>query len=230
MTYPEFCIISIGTLSTNTLWNEQSEKRTGHGTTTLVSVGNEHLIVNPSLPPSALLARLSERTSIQPEQITRVFLTSFDVEQRRGISAFPDAVWLMYETELEAAAETLELRHREALADENLTLAKLYEQDLAILNRIEPAPDKVLANVDLFPLPGVTPGSCGLLLSEARRTILICGDAIPSNEHLQRAEVLSSAWDVKLAQEAFKEAAEIADVIVPGRDNLILNPLRAVFS
>lgn len=230
MTYPEFCIISIGTLSANTLWNEQNETRTGHGTTTLVSVDDEHLIVNPSLPPSALLARLSERTNIRPEQIGSVFLTSFDVEQRRGLSVFSNARWLMYEPEIEAARETLEIRCQEAFADKDHALAKLYEEDLEILSRIEPAPDHVFTNVDLFPLPGVTPGCCGLLLSEARRTVLICGDAIPTCEHLQRGKVLDSGWDVKLAQEAFKEATEIADVLIPGRDNIVLNPLRVVFS
>ena len=92
MTYPQFCIISIGTLSANSIWNEQSETRTGHSTTTLVSVGDEHLLVNPSLPPAALLARLSERTNIRPEQISRVFLTSFDIENRRGLSVFPLAI------------------------------------------------------------------------------------------------------------------------------------------
>ena len=230
MTYPQFCIISIGTLSANTIWNEKSDTRTGHGTTTLVSVGDEHVLVNPSLPTAALLARLSERTNIRPEQISRVFLTSFDIENRRGLSVFPDAHWLMYQPEIEAASETLEVRNSEALADENFDLAALYEQDLEILGRIEAAPDHVLANVDLFPLIGVTPGCCGLILSEARRTVLISGDAIPSDEHLQRGEVLPTGWDLKLSQEALKESLEIADVIIPGRDNVILNPLRTVFS
>ena len=48
----------------------------------------------------------------------------------------------------------------------------------------------------------------------------------PTVEHLERGQVLPSCASIEQAQESFGEAVEIADVIVPGRDNIILNPLR----
>ena len=38
--------------------------------------------------------------------------------------------------------------------------------------------------------------------------------------------MLPSCIDVEQAGESFREAIEIADVIIPGRDNVLLNPLR----
>jgi glyoxylase-like metal-dependent hydrolase (beta-lactamase superfamily II) len=82
--------------------------------------------------------------------------------------------------------------------------------------------------VDLFPLPGVTPGLCGLLAAEPRRTTVVCGDAIPTVEHLEQAQVPRNSFDARLAMESFKEAVEIADILVLGRDNLVLNEGRGL--
>ena len=86
--------------------------------------------------------------------------------------------------------------------------------------------DSIAPRVDLFPLPGVTAGTCGLLLAFPGSTVLICGDAIPTIEHLTQGKVLPTAASIAQAQESFKEAVEIADVLILGRDNLALNPLR----
>ena len=65
-----------------------------------------------------------------------------------------------------------------------------------------------------------------MLLSHTNSTTLIAGDAIATAEHLEQGRVLRGAFDVNQAQESFVEAIEIADVIVPGHDNLVLNPTR----
>jgi glyoxylase-like metal-dependent hydrolase (beta-lactamase superfamily II) len=80
--------------------------------------------------------------------------------------------------------------------------------------------------VDLFPLPGVTAGLCGLLIGEASRTTLICGDAIPTQDHLEQGKVLSTCWNREKAQESFSEAVEIADLLILGRDNAVMNMTR----
>ena len=41
--------------------------------------------------------------------------------------------------------------------------------------------------------------------------------------------MLSGAADVEQARESFQEAVEIADVLIPGRDNLIVNPTKRPF-
>ena len=86
-----------------------------------------------------------------------------------------------------------------------------------------------MEGVTLFPMPGVTPGSCGLLIEEARHTTLICGDAIPTLAHLEQGKVLPTALSVDRARQSFEEAVEIADLLIPGRDNLVVSPMKRAF-
>mgnify|MGYP001546216989 CR=1 FL=1 len=229
MAIPTFRVISIGALAAHPLWEESRPVRTGHATCSLIESGDTRILVDPGLPPAAMLARLSERAPQPASAITHVFLTQLDPEHARGITAFPNATWLVNEPERDAAIATLreQLEHAretgdpetEAMATERLTLAE----------RTRPAPDRLADGVDLFPLPGVTPGSCGLLLPLPIRTILIAGDAVATREHLLQAKVLPGCHDVDLAMESFREAIEIADELVPGRDEAMVNPARRGF-
>jgi glyoxylase-like metal-dependent hydrolase (beta-lactamase superfamily II) len=223
---PEFRIISLGTLAAHPLWNERGEVRTGHATTTLITSGQANILVNPSLPPQALLARLSERTSLKPSQITHVFLTSFESDHRRAIRLFEDAAWHLHEPEREAALASITSTRADAMDSGDAELANLIEQEMAILDKCDIAPDSLAPHIDLFPVPGVTAGTCGLLIAMPQLTVLVCGDAIPTFEHLTQGKVLPNCVSIEQAQESFKEAVEIADLLVLGRDNLALNPLR----
>lgn len=225
-----FHVISIGTLASNSLWGERAPMRTGHATTTLI-VGNERrILVNPGLPAQALLARLAERTNTSADDITDVFLTHFTPDTSRGIVAFQHAAWWISQTERESVGVALGLqakRLKESGAESDVLAA--LERDIAILRKCQASPDHVTDRVDLFPLPGPTPGHCGLLLEHARYTVLICGDAIPTEQHLEQGKVISTASDVDKARESFEEAVEIADLLVLGRDNLVVNPTKRAF-
>jgi glyoxylase-like metal-dependent hydrolase (beta-lactamase superfamily II) len=109
------------------------------------------------------------------------------------------------------------------------SLLEVLRQEVAILQRCEPAPQTLVDRVDIFPLPGVSPGLCGILLSLPRFTTLIAGDAVASVEHLEQGKILTTAADVEQAKASFEEAIEIADLIVPGRDNLLVNPTKRPF-
>ena len=222
----EYRIISIGTLAAHPLWDEQGEVRTGHATTTLISADGARILVDPSLPAQALLARLGERAGVEAGRITHVFLTSADPLHRRGLAAFDDATWLAYESELEAVKATIVEQISQARDGGDDELITMLNRELRILKKCKPAPDSIVKGVDLFPLPGVTPGCCGLLLLLPRATALICGDAVATVEHLQQRKVLPGCFDVDQARESFAEAVEIADLLIPGRDNLTLSPLR----
>lgn len=233
-------IISIGTLAANPLWGEKAGAiiRTGHATTTLIRSGKRTILVDPGLPDAAIVARLAERANLRPRDVTHVFLTSFKPDTRRGIMAFEHATWWVSEAEREGLGVPLVRRLQEAAQHGDEELVALLKHDVAILKRCEPAPDRLAEHVDLFPLPGMTPGLAGVLVAgEAGKgggragglTTLVCGDAVATVEHLERGMVLHGAMDVKLAQESFKEAVEIADVLVLGRDNWVLNPVRRGF-
>lgn len=218
-------IVSIGTLASNPLWNEVGAPRTGHATTTVIKSGDAIMLVDPSLPGQMLNARLYERWGIDLSAVTHVFLTSFDPDRRRTLGDLGHATWFMHEPEIQAAVLALRDELERAEGDTDLTL--LLEQHRNLLGNFDVPQDTVLPGVDLFPLHGYTPGSCGLLLPTQTRTILLCGDTVATSEHLAQASVLSNCADIEMAQESFKECIEIADVIVPGRDNVVLNPVRS---
>ncbi len=204
--------------------------RTGHATTSLIVAGDKRILVDPGLPEQALVARLAERASLTPSQITDVFLTSFRADTRRGIGAFAKANWWINELEREGVGIPLATRLKETSQDpEQQEIASVLQRDVAVLQRCKPAPEAMAERVTLFPLPGVTPGTCGLLLEDARFTVVLTGDAIPTIEHLERGQVPDDAVDLEKAQESFTDAVEVADMLVLGRDNLVVNPTKRPF-
>lgn len=233
----EVRVISIGCLAAHPLWGERSAVRTGHSTTTLVRCGNATILVDPGLPEQAVAARLHERSGLKPSDITHVFLTSFNPECRRGLRAFEKAQWLIAEAEREAIGVAMVQRLQAMDADDDASVRELLEQDIALLQRCIATPDTIASSkgqkIDAFPLGGVTPGLCGVVVpmraGGGTGTTLICGDAVPTVEHLERGQVLTPAADVERARESFAEALELADVVVCGRDNWAVVPVKRGF-
>ena len=109
---------------------------------------------------------------------------------------------------------------------EDQELSLWLEKQINLLENFEGPEDCLMEGVDLFPLPGYTAGTCGLLLPTPKMTIVLAGDAVPTSEHLERCLVLQECQNIEIAQESMKECLEIADVIIPGRDNILLSPIR----
>jgi glyoxylase-like metal-dependent hydrolase (beta-lactamase superfamily II) len=219
----DYRIISIGTLSRHEHWPADQPARSPHATTTLVVSGDRRILVDPGLPGQALVARLGERTGLTPADITDVFLTNFRPAHRGGIEAFSEADWWIGEAERERIGRSFLARFDE---QEDHAVRRILEHEIALLKKCKAAPDQLAPQVDLFPLPGFTPGTCGLLLAHPNTTTLLAGDAVATLEHLERGQVLRGAFDIEAAQESLVEVLEIADVIVPGHDNVVLNPAR----
>lgn len=237
----EFRVISIGAMAANELWGEREITRTGHATTTLIESTSStegpgsgspvRLLVDPGLPESAIAARLAERTGLEPGDVTHVFLTSFRPEVRRGIGAFDQAQWLISSAEREGVGVPLAQglqRLAQNFEEPDAETQRVLQADIALLQKCTPAPDRIADGVDLFPLPGVTPGLTGLLLTGAQTT-LVCGDAIPTEKHLRDGRVPGRAENYDQAMESFREAVEIADLLILGRDNLVVNPTKRPF-
>ena len=229
----ELIVISIGTLSKNPLWNERTPVRSSHATTSLIKTTTAddnpapvNLLVDPSLPGEILDARLHERAGIRAADITHVFLTNWRPVHRRGIEKFAHAAWLMHPEEIEAATASLEN------AESNLArqgqsegeVARMVAKERELLHKVLPAPDELAANVDLYPLHGYTPGQSGLLIAEPTLTTVIAGDAVPTAGHFLAGQVFQDAWDLAKAKESLLDLYELADVIIPGHDNLFLAP------
>lgn len=219
---PEYRVVSLGTLSIHPLWEVDTPARTPHATTSLVMTKEDRVLVNPSLPRQILDARLMERTPFSCRDITHVFMTSLDEDHRRGLDAFPQAQCLAHEPELAHAQSKLRQQLEDAVNHADDETVALCQARLATIEQVQAAADHLVDGVDLFPLPGVTPGTCGLLLSQPRATVLIAGDAIATAEHMEQGKVLQGCHDLEKAHESFREAIEIADVIISGRDNILV--------
>jgi glyoxylase-like metal-dependent hydrolase (beta-lactamase superfamily II) len=223
----DYRIISIGALSINDLWDKQGPARTAHATTTLIRSGKKTILVDPALPAQVLVPRLAERTGLSPEDITDVFLTCYRPAHRYGLAAFEKADWYISETEREVVGRELLARYEHEEGDEEVR--DLLKQEIAVLQKCKAAPDSLADHVDLFPSFGFTPGTCGLLLSHSRSTTVIAGDAAPTVEHIEHGKVLKGCFDIEQAQASLKEILEVADEIVPGHDNAVVNPMRGPF-
>ncbi|MBM4007579.1 MAG: MBL fold metallo-hydrolase [Planctomycetes bacterium] len=219
-------VISIGAMSAHPSWGEKGDVRPAHATTTLIESGKAWILVDPSLPAQALVPRLAERSGKTPKDITHVFLTSFHPMRRRGIGAFPEATVLVGAAEIAGVRAQLRERLEQARQHDDEDLLRMLREELTMLESCEEAPDRLAEGVDLFPLPGVSPGSAGILVPNPGSTLLIAGDAVATVEHLEEGKVIAPCFDVQQARESLSEAVEIADLIVPGRDNLCANPVR----
>ncbi len=222
----EVFVISISALAKNSLWDEKQPVRTSHATTTMIKADGGIVLVDPALPPPALEARIFERTGLKPPAITQVFLTNWRPAHRRALGLFKHAQWFMLDDEITAAKNALNEAQR--YADESArTDAQVLADELKLLEKVRPAPDELLEDVSLFPLPGYTPGQCGLLVSLPTSTIIIAGDAVPTAGHFAAGKVFQECFDIRRATESMAELYEIADLIIPGHDNLFVNPRAA---
>lgn len=222
----EYSVISIGTLAINRLWGESTPVRTSHSTTTLVSAGKRLILVDPSLPATALDARFYERTGKRLADVTDVFCTTLRPVHRRSLEALHQAKWWASEAELAAFGQQLsEMGHtQDRLVGEH---EKLIELELRLLGRFKPCPDELAPQVQLYPLAGASAGSAGLLLTSATSAVLIAGDAALTSEHVGRGQVWEGCVDRDAAMSSLEDLLEVADVIIPGHDNLMIVPGRA---
>ena len=216
-------VISIGALSRNPFWNEQGRLRAAHATTTLIRDGTRTILVDPSLPAELLAHRLDERAGLKPDQIDTVFLTSFSPVHRRALTIFDEAQWLIGEAERSAviAHLTRALEEAEGTNPEARSAPVEIEQELTLAGRTAAAPERLTPAVHLFPSPGPTVGSCSLLITSAR-TIVVAGDAVLTRDHFENGRVYERCADPAQARESFADVLEIADIVIPGHDNLIV--------
>jgi glyoxylase-like metal-dependent hydrolase (beta-lactamase superfamily II) len=220
-----FDVVSIGTLSRNLFWGETQAVRAAHATTTLIRDGGTTILVDPSLPGEGLEFRLSERTGLKPAQVEVVFLTTWRPVHRRGLHLFDQADWLVNQAELDAMRKHMERligQYKAGLQRPDPAIA----DELDLLRRCKPAPEKLTANVHLFPAGGTSPGGAGLLVASPLTTVVVAGDAVLSREYLERGQVYEESYDPEAAQESMRDILDVADQIIPGHDNLFVPPQR----
>src|SRR5690606_22098255 len=96
----EWTLVSVGHLSLNRYWGDTERRRSTLCTSTLITRGEERLLVDPSVPPEEAPRQLDEAAGLRPDSVTAVFLTHFHADHRFGLEAFPDVPWYMAEAEV----------------------------------------------------------------------------------------------------------------------------------
>ncbi|MHC4089781.1 MAG: MBL fold metallo-hydrolase [Planctomycetota bacterium] len=216
-------VVSIGTLSRNVFWNEKATVRPAHATTTLIREGTQTILVDPSLPAELLAHRLDERAGLKPAQIDLVFLTNFRPVHRRSLELFDRATWMLAEEERTAVINHLKSALQDlggSGPDQPAPPAEI-QQELTLVERTVVPPDRLTPTVHLFPAPGPSIGAAGLLL-EALKTVVIAGDAVLTRDHFEHGRVFDRSADPGKARESFADILEVAEIIIPGHDNLIV--------
>jgi len=74
--------------------------------------------------------------------------------------------------------------------------------------------------IKIIETPGHTPGSISVVI-ESDKTIVACGDAIPTEENYRKWVPPRINVDSTLAMESMKKIEKIADVIITGHGNII---------
>lgn len=217
----EYCVISIGALSRNRLWGESAAVRTSHATTTAVFDEGRVILVDPSLPAAALGPVFNERTGKALGEVTDVFCTTLRPVHRRSIQALPEAAWWVHAAELTTYRDRLQqkLGSAERLDPQETAL---IQDELKVLSSFKPAPERFSRQVTVFPLAGPSAGSAGLLLTPPTTTVVVAGDAALTADHVRRGQVWQGCEDVEAAMRSMGDFLELADVIVPGHDNVML--------
>ncbi len=199
-------VLVIGNLARNPYWNEKAEVRREYATATLVRSADVVLVVDPGWPADVLRSALFYRAGLEPATVTHVFLTHFDPAHGGGIELFDRAKWLMYEEEI----RLVEAEPPAAAAGRK------------VVKRLRAAPDKLAPGVDLFPTFGHTPGHTSILAYTAVQSLIIAGDAVLTRDHFEHGDLGDDPWDLEKAKESFSDVMEIADLVVPGHDNLFV--------
>jgi glyoxylase-like metal-dependent hydrolase (beta-lactamase superfamily II) len=202
-------VLTIGHLSRNKFWGESDDRayRAPRCTTTLIRAGQRTIIVDPGCPSDEMIAVLDQRAGLTAAAIDTVFLTHFHGDHRVGIGAFPHARWQM-------AAQEIALWDAELAAD---------SPDRAVLARIEPATDVLAPGLALLQTSGHTLGHTSLVFSSDGLRVVVAGDAVMTRDFFLACDYYFNTVDATAAVQSLNAIAALAEVVVPGHDNVFLN-------
>jgi glyoxylase-like metal-dependent hydrolase (beta-lactamase superfamily II) len=203
-------ILTIGHLSRNRFWGESDAQayRAPLCTCTLVREDGRTIVVDPSLPAGEMARVLDERSGLSCVDVDTVVLTHFHGDHRVGLDAFGGARWCM------AAEEIRGWVARTPAGD----------PAGAILARLAPLENALPPGVDLLPTPGHTPGHHALTFRSEGLRVVIAGDAVMTRDFFLARTGYFNTVDPKAAVRSIDAIASCAAVVVPGHDNLFLNP------
>ena len=160
------------------------------------------LLVDPTLRATAsdYYFDLNRRTGLHAQDVTHCFVTHHHMDHHAGLAYFPDAMWLSAPTVIEALAASGE----------------------TIAERMSPVTGEFLPGVCALPLPGHTLTLHGLAIAWRDERVVVAADAVMTKGHYAH-ETTEFEADARLARETIRGLKDMASLIVPGHDDLIVN-------
>lgn len=196
-------VINIGALSMNRFWNETERVRSPSATCTLLEVGGQRVIVDPSPGADLLEPMLFACAGLRPENMDLVFLTHFHGDHHFGLHLFPGKPWLMSSTGLTDWKER-------------------SPNESEFIDRFSPAEERLPQGISLFPSPGHTRGHCSLLVKTKAGDLIVAGDAVMTEDFLEAEEGFHNSVDFGQATETIRRIKQAAQLVIPGHGNFCL--------
>jgi glyoxylase-like metal-dependent hydrolase (beta-lactamase superfamily II) len=196
-------IITIGNLSRNRYWGESDEKALHNVicTCSVISGRDFRLIVDPSLADyDSMATELQRRTGLKPDNINAVFITHQHGDHVAGLKHFPEARWFAGS----AVASALNSSSR-------------FEK------QIDPAGNLLFGAIDVIPTPGHTPDHHSLRFDYKGLSVVIAGDSIATKDFWDERRAYYNVQDEAESRKSMEKIDKIADIIVPGHDNVFFN-------
>jgi glyoxylase-like metal-dependent hydrolase (beta-lactamase superfamily II) len=195
-------IVTIGNISRNRYWGESEEValRPSWCTSTLIRCGDARLLVDPPHEDAALMAaELDRRTGLKFDGVNLIFVTHAHADHHYGAKHFAGARWL-------AAPDV-------AAA---LNASGRYPRPF------EPAPARLCDAIDVIHTPGHTLDHHSLRFDCDGLSVVIAGDAVMTRDFWDDRRGYRNSVDFGMASRTIEQLARIADVVVPGHDNVLL--------
>ena len=193
----------------------------GGSTVTLIREKDELLLVDTGFERESdlseankkvnwnMLSVLLQLNSIDPKDITKIFITHFHRDHFGCIEYFKNAKWYC---------------HHLALADFNDSLKDKFIS----VNDDE----HILPNTEVIHTPGHTKGHSSILWSDENKSVkvAICGDAIINLAWLQSRYIWkfnSDFYDNEEAKKSIRRLLNISDIVIPGHGQPFFTTLKS---
>lgn len=209
-TVASFDLIVIGHLKWNPYFNERPDQPPRGDPSTCTSTlicGTEkngqpyRLLVDSTLRNAAedYYFDLNRRTGLAPEDITHCFITHEHFDHQIGASYFPEARWMAAEPVAEKLVHSAHIDGK----------------------RVQGVRGEFLPGLFALPLPGHTDDLHGLAFICDGFRVVVAADGVMTRAHY-REETTMFERDAVQAMMSIRHLKEIADLVVPGHDNVIV--------
>lgn len=164
------------------------------------------LMIDPTLrvTPEDYYFDINRRTGLHPEDITHCYVTHSHYDHQAGLAYFPGAVWY-------AAKPVAEELSRSPYIDGT---------------RVIGVEGEFLPGVYAVALPGHMRQLHSAAFRKNGRRVVVAGDGVMTRDHFRHRTTMFGE-DSKVAADTIRMLEEMADIIIPGHDNLIVNDRRA---